>query len=213
MNGKTWPPAFTKYPSIENHINASRIAAFRCNGKTDICDWIVCEKIHGANLSFTTNGTNLLCSRRTGLLQPEEKFYNFQAIQEKYCDSVMKCWELARNFEMIESDDTITIYGELFGGIYRHSSVSYPVERVFPVQKEVQYCPHTDFLAFDLRCGADDYVDVEVMWSMFDEAGVPYIRPLKTGCSFKEAIAFGPKFHTTMPALMSNVTESHQNQD
>ncbi|RUS17558.1 hypothetical protein BC937DRAFT_89812 [Endogone sp. FLAS-F59071] len=201
MNTEPWNPKFIKYSSIEGN-KASIIKNIQ---KAEIanCDWIVCEKVHGANFSFITNGTEIVCSRRKGLLQPDERFYNFQAVREKYREAVIQCWEVVRGRGLIEADASLTIYGELFGGIYRHPSIVNDNDsgNEPPVQTEVQYCPHRDFLAFDILSEDVGYFDMDVMWSVLEEAGVPYIKPLMTGCTFEEALAFNPKFQTTVPAL------------
>lgn len=197
MSTEPWKPEAKKYSSIDNtsKIKDSQIAKFAD------CDWIVCEKIHGANFGFITNGTEVVCSKRNGLLRPDEDFYNYQPVREKYREAVLRCWEIVRGRGLNEAAAALTIYGELFGGLYRHPSIAVDTGNGQPVQKEIKYCPHRDFLAFDMRCDNGDYFDMDVMWSVLEEAGVPYIKPLKTGCTFDEAIMFDPKFPTTVPAL------------
>jgi hypothetical protein len=45
--------------------------------------WIALEKVHGSNFCFLYNGTELVCCRRTGPLDPFETFYNFQEARDK----------------------------------------------------------------------------------------------------------------------------------
>ena len=46
-------------------------------------EWIATEKIHGSNFSFVTDGTSVAVAKRTGLLQPVDKFFNWPYIYGK----------------------------------------------------------------------------------------------------------------------------------
>eukprot|EP01121_Diplochlamys_sp_Union-15-3_P001193 TRINITY_DN11052_c0_g1_i2.p1 TRINITY_DN11052_c0_g1~~TRINITY_DN11052_c0_g1_i2.p1 ORF type:complete len:130 (-),score=24.33 TRINITY_DN11052_c0_g1_i2:30-419(-) len=88
--------------------------------------WVVLEKVHGCNFSFVCDGVNLSCARRTSLLQEQETFYGWQTVRDKLKDNIFKLFQDIKNYLEINSKGTlgfITIFGELFGGIYPHPEV------------------------------------------------------------------------------------------
>ncbi len=55
MTTMTTQPTFRKYSSIDNHDKAGYLDYLRGHG-LDGGEWVVQEKAHGANLSFTSTG-------------------------------------------------------------------------------------------------------------------------------------------------------------
>ncbi|GBB87326.1 hypothetical protein RclHR1_13770004 [Rhizophagus clarus] len=116
---------FIKYPSIGNYKDSNKIVEIlRSEEILDKCDWVVSEKIHGANFSFITNGNSVVCAKRSGIIKPEEIFFCYQKVYEKYKDSIMKLWkEMDHQQEIRGLNNQIIVYGELFGGYYPHPHV------------------------------------------------------------------------------------------
>ena len=65
---------FKQYHSVENSFRDEFINTIKENG-LDKGDFIVQEKVHGANLTFITDGSTIQCAKRTGLLKDDENQY------------------------------------------------------------------------------------------------------------------------------------------
>ena len=110
---------FKKYNSIENSYQDDFISSIIEQGFGDL-DYVVQEKVHGANLSFITDGQNILSAKRTELILDSEQFFNSKLVQEKYSDKIFNLFkEVCKSFET----KTVTIFGELFGGGYPHPDI------------------------------------------------------------------------------------------
>jgi hypothetical protein len=74
---------FRKYNSIENSFHKDFIDRIIDEGFHNK-EFVVQEKAHGANLSFWTNdGNSFQAGKRTGILEEDENFYNFQDVRAK----------------------------------------------------------------------------------------------------------------------------------
>jgi Rnl2 family RNA ligase len=131
-----------KYPSIANSYQSKFVAfvrsAVRCN------EWIVTEKVHGANFMFFTNGDGTVdCGSRRRMLVPgQDKFYNYEAVLAKVRADICAL------FVFLKAETQVTVIGEIYGGHYPGAKSSDP--RTVRVQKGVDYCPDNAFVAFDI---------------------------------------------------------------
>nr|URM62377.1 ligase 2 [Mimivirus sp.] len=92
---------FQKYFSIEN-LNARSFKSLQKNGLlSNNIEWIALEKIHGANFSFITNGEKLETAKRTGIISPEEYFFNYQIVVERYSQDVLNIFNKIKKISMI----------------------------------------------------------------------------------------------------------------
>ena len=66
---------FKKYKSIENSYQDGFISSIIEQGFGDL-EFVIQEKVHGANLSFITDGQNILSAKRTELILDSEEFYS-----------------------------------------------------------------------------------------------------------------------------------------
>ncbi|CAG8555775.1 2773_t:CDS:2 [Ambispora leptoticha] len=187
-----------KYDSIENTSNSRRMETMKRDNLVDLCEWVVCEKIHGVNFSFITDGTRVQCARRMAILDENESFYGYQTIKAKYHDNIIKLWEVMNSKNLIRGVKII-VYGELFGGLYRHPEVK-PVKAISIIQHGIEYCPNHEFMAFDVFDGTD-LVGFNTMTEVLEEAGVPFLKPLAKG-SFEQVSNYDPHFVTTVPGLL-----------
>ena len=80
---------FKKYNSIENSYQDDFISSIIEQGFGDL-EYVVQEKIHGANLSFITDGKSILSAKRTELILDNEEFFNSKIVLEKYRESVLE---------------------------------------------------------------------------------------------------------------------------
>jgi Rnl2 family RNA ligase len=138
---------FQKYNSLENHYRTPFINKIEYEGKSGGI-WIAHEKIHGSNLSFWYNGTDIKVAKRSGFLGEFEKFNNFQEVLENYKASIISTYQSMCSKNFITEGDTLIIYGEIFGG---HLKGYESKPHTSHVQGGIQYCPDVDFLYFDIK--------------------------------------------------------------
>lgn len=184
---------FKKYNSIENAYQADFIKAVMEQGFGDL-EYVVQEKVHGANLCFITDGSNILQAKRTELIHTGEDFYNSNQVLNKYREKIKTLFSIAaKEF----NTNSVTIYGELFGGGYPHAQVPKD-EQAKLVQPGIYYTPSNDFYAFDILLSDGRYLDVTTVSGLFEYVGFIYARPLFKG-TLMECLAFPNQFKTTIP--------------
>jgi Rnl2 family RNA ligase len=175
-------------------------AAFRASSRAE---WIVTEKIHGANFCLVTDGAAIRCAKRKGWLADDEDFFGHQALLDRLAGAVIEVSSLVK---AIEKDAAVVlVYGELFGGGYPHPDVA-PEPGVQPVQTGCWYSPGIELCAFDvavLRAGEEErhYLDQDAAARICEKAGILFAKPLFRG-GYEDAIAFPLGFETTIPALL-----------
>ncbi|GAB1540261.1 hypothetical protein NUACC21_29300 [Scytonema sp. NUACC21] len=207
---KNW--TFTSYEKIDESLSRWQLdeAGYRLLGKTD---WVVTEKIHGANFCFITDGEVIRCANRKKFLDAGESFFNYQTLLPKLSHNVKRVFAIAsllpsqtaqRKHSQISR---IFIYGELFGGTYPHPDVT-PDLSAQPVQTGIYYSPSIEFCAFDIAIeyGADKvprtYLDYDEVMDILQEVGILYAIPLFRG-KYTEAMAFPIGFESTIPQLLN----------
>ena len=125
---------FKKFPSLENTYRQKEVDMVETLGYHNE-DYIVTEKVHGANFSFWLSELDgeviIRCAKRSGWIEDDEKFFNYKPVLDKYKNRLIN---LYNNFS---SDcKVLTVYGELFGG---------------NIQSGMCYKEDQDFIAFDLH--------------------------------------------------------------
>lgn len=151
-----------KYPSIENSYRKPALDSLEKKNLLTDTEWLVLEKAHGANFCFYVDGADSFrLARRNGFLPPDESktFYNAEEVATKYKSACNQLWNLLNK--------PCIVYGELLGGIFPDHP---PITNSRPVQKEVYYCPHNDFLAFDLWCN-DSFLPYQQACNLLRQAG------------------------------------------
>ena len=113
-------PGFSKYEKMESstrHFQGPEIGRIK--------EWVVMEKIHGANLSLTVwdkggdEGTGIKIARRNDYLKDGEQFFGLEkqvTLLQNLRRGASKLWDIVNNERTTPIPDSITIYGELFGG-------------------------------------------------------------------------------------------------
>lgn len=118
---------FRKFDSLENTYNEKQLQYVR-DQLLDEGDWIVTEKVDGANFAFYYDGVEVKTASRNQFV--DGTFYACQEVIERYTPAVLALYkELCRC-----EGDVLTVYGELIGP---------------NVQGRVNYGPK-DFLGFDV---------------------------------------------------------------
>ena len=187
-----------KFHSIDNYKSSNHISSYECYYK----DWVVMEKVHGCNFSFTTDGKDVLMGRRNSFLSnelEENAFYKVNIHMNKYKQIIRDI------HKYIGGDNVVTIYGELFGG----NSIIMKT-----IQSSIFYCPTYEFYAFDIRV-VDKYLDYDRCIEIFERFGLFYAKPLFRG-KFDVCIAWSNEHKhdvTTIPVQLglsdSNLTMSN----
>jgi len=112
----------------------------------DKTDWVVTEKVHGANFSITIDAQNIYYGKRKEKLNWEDDFFGFQLMVTKLEKSFYALYEICQKEFRAER---CIIYGELFGGHYPHEAVAQD-KRLQPIQTGIYYSPAIEFYIFDI---------------------------------------------------------------
>lgn len=181
---------FMKYSSIENSYRKRFLDKIVEEGHAGL-EYVVQEKVHGANFSFWMNEVKTECAKRSGFVKEGEGFFNFEDVKKKYYKQMRDLFE---SFQR-EGASLVTVYGELFGGEYPHPDV--PKNHQKCIQKEVYYSPEQDFIAFDLKLDGV-LMSVDFANKVFEKFGIPYCKTLFRG-SLEDCLKYNNKYITTIP--------------
>lgn len=184
---------FKKYNTIENSFQQKFISAIMKQGFGNL-DYVVQEKVHGANLCFITDGQTILIARRNELILDDEIFYNSNLILEKYQSKIIELFQdVSERFHA----KSVTIFGEIFGGGYPHPEI--PVDPIAQlVQRGIYYSPSNDFYAFDILINGETYLYTETVNQLFEKHNFLYARTLFKG-NLSDCLAYSNSFKTTIP--------------
>ncbi|HDN27009.1 MAG TPA: RNA ligase [Thioploca sp.] len=195
---------FTSYEKIADTFSNWQIdeAGYRLLEKTQ---WVVTEKVHGANFCFITDGDVIQSAKRKRLLAEGETFFNHQIVLNKLQDKIQHAFLLVKQTQ--PDVNYIAIYGELFGGGYPHPDVEADTT-VQPIQTGVSYSPTIEFYAFDIAVEYDNhqavtrhYLDYDQAQSVFQQTDIFHAVPLLVS-TWNEACAYPVGFDSTIPALL-----------
>ena len=186
---------FKKFNSIENSYQQDFMKSIYHND-FDKVEYIVQEKVHGANFSLITDGVNVLSAKRTELISDKENFYNSKGIVSIYQDKLKALFEHLSTTRTIKS---LTVFGELFGGGYPHKDVQ-EVRGAKIVQRGIYYNPNNDFFAFDILINGEEYLDVKIANELFEKFNFIYAKTLFSG-SLEDCLVYSNEFKTTIPEI------------
>lgn len=200
--GNTPEWMYVSYVKIQENPNKWNLTEsdYRVFKKTD---WVVTEKIHGANFGIVTDGSEVRFAKRKEFLQLEENFFDYQSLKFPLVEQVKEIFKILQ----VERNDLLKVfvYGELFGGEYPHPDVP-AVPHVQAVQTGIYYSPKIEYCAFDMAVEVKanlvtrDYLDYEKGLNLFQQVGIMGAKPLFIG-KYEEALAYNPEFDSTIPAL------------
>jgi len=170
--------SFVKYPSIENHYREKFLEYVREAGY-DNEQYIVTEKIHGANFSFHTKGKMVRVASRNDLT--DGTFYGSQVVIDRFEDAIMDL----KNTEYPDAEQ-ISVYGELYGQ---------------GIQSGVFYRADKGFIAFDLHVDAE-IIPQSVSIELFREYCIPHVPVVEITDSLDEALAISNTFNSLLPNIL-----------
>ncbi|OUL36918.1 RNA ligase [Nostoc sp. T09] len=193
---------YLSYEKIPENFNKWGLteADYRLFNKTD---WVVTEKIHGANFGITTNGSQVRFAKRKEFLQPEDDFFDYQSLKDKLAHQVKEIFQILQSEAPLQR---IYVYGELFGGEYPHPDVP-AVNRIQAVQTGVYYSPKIEYCAFDIvglesqNLALRYYLDYQISLKLFQQVGIIAAEPLFIG-KYEKALAYNIEFESTIPAAL-----------
>ena len=84
-----------KYSSIENTYREKFIEMIKIEGK-DGGEWVVTEKIHGGQLAFYYDVTELKASSRTTFLTPDIYFFNYEKVMEDNAYKIKEIYNILK---------------------------------------------------------------------------------------------------------------------
>jgi Rnl2 family RNA ligase len=171
---------FQSYEKMAEGLKALKLSP-ESNRLLEKVDWIVNEKIHGANFSFILTAQGLAFAKRKETLSWEDDFFAFQRIVPSLQKALFKLYDLLENeYPLVQAQ----LYGELFGGAYPHPKVK-PIEGLEAIQTGVYYHPDIQFQAFDLALtneeGVRFYLGYRKLRELCEAAKVPYVKAVFEG--------------------------------
>lgn len=184
---------FRKYSTIENTYLTSFLDKIKTEGY-DQMEYVVQEKVHGSNVCIITDGKVIQFAKRTEIIEDEASFFRINQLREKYSDKIFSLYRsLKQEFEI----NSLSIFGEYFGGYYPHINVKKDL-LAKTVQKGVYYLPNNEFYAFDILLNGHVYLDVDTCNRLFHEFGFVYAESLFRG-NLQESLNYQNDFQSTIP--------------
>lgn len=176
----------------------------------DKIDWVVTEKIHGANFCFIYENGKLSYGKRKEYLAWNDDFFGFQIVVNKLENQIIQlCEELSQNLQHLKVQKYM-IYGELFGGHYPHAEVE-KKENIQAIQTGIYYSNAIEFCAFDIAFESNlneknaiskTYLDYKKAIVLFEKHKILYVKPLFIG-KLNQALEFDIRINSTIPKLVN----------
>ncbi|AFM04661.1 RNA ligase [Bernardetia litoralis DSM 6794] len=192
--------AFSSYEKMPTSLKKLTLSQNQY-AELDKIDWVVTEKIHGANFCFIYENGNLFYGKRKENLVWNDDFFGFQLVVNKLENQILSLFEeLSQN---IESQKYI-IYGELFGGVYPHSEVE-KKENLEAIQTGIYYSNTIEFCAFDIAFENNKvkaYLDYKKAIELFKKHEILYAKNLFIG-KLNKALEFDIRINSTLPKLLN----------
>ncbi len=198
---------FYRYNSIENSYRKKTVEQVYEHG-FNRGTWIVNEKCHGSNFSFTSDGYTVLAGKRSGYLSVGEKFFNWEMMLSSHHDKILDLFEKLN--EDLGNIKEVRVFGEYYGGKFEHPDV----ERlnVSKIQSEVQYRPDQAFHGFDIVVTYDkeksdtgrkytyenEFLSTDQVVKYLGMFDIEYAPTLYEG-SFEECMEYSCEFVTKIP--------------
>ncbi|WP_238586900.1 RNA ligase family protein [Chryseobacterium sp. Leaf405] len=189
---------FSGYEKMPNNLKKLGLSESDFS-KMEKLKWVVTEKVHGANLSFVYENSNLKFAKRKEYLSWTDNFFGFQLVVSKLEDHILPLFEkLSKEI----TGEKYIVYGELFGGKYPHPEVN-PEKDLHAIQTGVYYTPNIEFCAFDIAIETDGsgskyYLDYETSVAYFNRFEIFHAQPLLIG-KFNEAMNFNIRINSSIP--------------
>lgn len=186
---------FNKYGSLENHYQTGFINKIIMSGLAEQ-EFVATEKVHGADFGMWYNGKEHKVSKRSGFT--DNNFFSCYKL-EKYQPLVEIAYENLIEAGYVEDGETMTIFGEIFGGSFYGQSE--PNAKC--IQGGMNYHPDVEFVAYDvgleLLDGSKTYITYEELLNYLPDE-LPTVPEIKRG-TLLELLELGNAFPTRVPAM------------
>lgn len=169
------------------------------------CDYVLTEKVHGANFKFTTDGVDIYPGNRSQYIGAGFNFYGCNALVDKYREAVIQTYRNLVTRNLVEAGDYIDICGEIFGGNY--FGVSAPDSPM--VQRKSCYLPTVDVVIFDIFVHATGYLDWMTVRSNLND-GFKIVPVIAYG-PLESLMEYSNEFKTTIPELFGMEPDDREN--
>lgn len=168
---------------------------------------VVLEKVHGANVSFTTDGVTARAARRNAFIAESDNFFPLaMPLLERCKGNAIELFEAVQTMVAKEKDKRkvrkLQVFGELFGGFYPGCPT--PRGAATAIQASIYYAPHNDFIVFDVavwfegRNGGFRFLEwTPPVLALIEAAGFHVSKPLAV-CSLEKALDFDINFASTI---------------
>lgn len=185
---------FKKYNSIDNSFEEKFMSKVRLEMPHDL-QYVVQEKVHGTNVSFICDGKEVKFAKRTAFVSTGENFYDYEELLERYHSKVLELF--AKVKEQYPQMIQMTLFGEMFGGLYPHSEVL-ENKSVRLIQQGVYYTPNHELYCFDILVVTETenfFLSVEDANTLFESEKLFYAKTLFKG-SLDECLDYPNAFPT-----------------
>ena len=202
---------FKKYNSVENTYDKEFTEKIRMEGFGSL-QYVVQEKVHGANCCLVTDGNSVRFAKRTSLIDAGELFYDYEKLLESYREQALGLFQRAR--EKHPDAESVLIYGEMFGGKYPHPDVKND-SKVMNIQKGVFYSPVHEFYGYDIYVSGSEtgrFLSVDEINELFEQEKFLFAKTLFSG-NLDECLKYPNDFQSCiagwlgLPPLEDNICE------
>lgn len=178
---------FKKYPSIENSYRDKYIDRWLQHyPELQLEDYIIVEKIHGANFQVLLSQNKIQFASRNMMLSDDVKFFGFQDVMDKYSNEFSTIQEFMKS----EDIESIRLFGELFGS---------------NIQKGVDYGKEKKYRVFDIYVEEDLLSQSDAMFLLehldLKHIFVPIMDIAK---GLDKALEFNTEFNSTLSSLVED---------
>lgn len=190
---------FRSYEKISDNLRAWNVDE-NTRKELDKTEWVVTEKVHGANFSVIIKDKTLHFGKRKELLTWEDDFFAFQLMVTRLERAFYRVFDICQ--EKFQATSCI-LYGELFGGGYPHQAVLHD-ERLQPIQTGIYYSPHIEFYVFDIWIENTQeacYVAYHDFCEVLAQTPLLYASALAIDALHK-VLLFDTKINSHIPALL-----------
>lgn len=224
---------FKAYSEIEDTYNEKNIAAIRDAGFDKLYSkWFCFNKIDGSNFQCSIDeDENFICGTRSNYLERDSDFQGWRrAMKNEDVENKLRKMKqvIFDNFfkdfpykgVKTVNDFSITVYGELCGGFYRHPDVE-KVKGAVKIQGRVDYHPDNMWVPFDilLRWNKKEKEEIQFLCEQTqvmkycEEVGLPHEQVMFEG-TLDECLKFPVEYTDTtgnflwgLPIIENNISE------
>ena len=172
---------FKKYSSIENSYQQKSIH-YNLNKHPELltCQYVLQEKIDGANFQIFITADNIQYGKRSAFLKPDDNFYGWQDVVKHYSNIVENL-----QIDVIKNNwESIRLFGELFGP---------------GIQSRIDYCDEKRILIYDMELDGKK-LDANQLQTFFRCRDIAYwlVPEVATVVDLQAALDFDVESLTTM---------------